>query len=299
MKRLIALVLVVCMAFTFAGCTILDYKQAMDYYNAGEYAAALEIYRSLGTFADSEAMAEICWQKADYKTAEALFAAGDYQQALPLYEGLAMYMDSPAKAIACRYQIGMALLEGEAYEEGIQWLQPLGNYEDCIEQIRLAKWNWMHTAVEQSQPVAEINGGTISLFAKEDGSYAVSYLATDTLLGISYKKTALLTFGNNSHEGAYEVLYDSTSNGQIIEEVSGILDISQFNGDAKLPVSSFQQTVVDPKGKETVSTVPSDALMMEGVLAEVKAIFAQCIPELFAQTGVPVSMAELGLYGLE
>lgn len=298
MKRLITLLLVVCMAISFSGCAILDYKQAMDLYEAGEYAEALEIYRNLGDFADSEAMAEICWQKADYKQAEELFASGDYRQALPLYEGLAMYKDSPAKAIVCQYQIGLACIAEGNYEEGIGWLEPLGSYEDCLEQIRLAKWNWMHTAVKQSNPFAEINGGTVTLNARSDGSFAVSFFAIDSLLGISYQKRILLTFNNESNQGAYEAVYDSSSSGQIKEEASGVLDISQFSATAKMPVDSFTQTVIDPDGNETVSTQTADALMMEGVLIELKAILAQSIPELLQQTGVPVTAAELGFTAL-
>jgi len=299
MKRIVAFVLVLCMAVSFSGCAILDYNQAMEYYEAGDYAAALEIYKSLGDFADSAAMAEICWQKADYKQAEELFAAGDYQQALPLYEGLAMYMDAPVKAIVCQYRIGSALLEEGNYEEGIQWLLPLGSYEDCLEQIRLAKWNWMHTAVKQSAPFMEINGGTVTLNARADGSFAVSFFAIDSLLGISYQKKILLTFNNESNQGTYEAVYDSASSGQVKEEASGIFDIAQFSAATKLPVSNFTQTIVDPDGKETISNTPSDSLMMAGVLPELTAVIAQSLPQLLGQTGVPVTPAELGLTSLD
>lgn len=299
MKRLIVLLLVLCLALSFSGCAILDYKQAMDHYEAGEYAEALELYKSLGDFADSKAMAEICWQKADYKHAEELFAAGDYRQALALYQGLAMYMDSPAKAIVCQYRIGLSCITEGNFEEGIQWLQPLGSYEDCIEQIRLAKWNWMHQGVQQTAPTCEINGGTVTMNAKPDGSFSVCYMATDSLLGISYMKSILLTFNNESNLGAYEAVYDSSSTGQVKEEASGALDISQFCTGTKLPVSVFNQTIIDPDGNETVSTTPSDSLMMAGVLPELTAVLAQSIPQLLEQTGVPVTPAELGFASLE
>lgn len=298
MKRLITLLLVLSLALSLTGCKVMDYKTAMDYYEAGEYAQALEIYRSLGDFADSQAMAEICWQKADYKQAEALFAAGDYRQALELYQGLSMYMDSPAKAIVCQYRIGLACIEAGEYEEALSWLEPLGSYEDCPEQVQLAKWQWIYETVKADSPTAEVGGGTIALSADDEGGFSVYFINVDSLLGISYTKNFRLSFGKDSREGIYTAVYDSTSNGQIKEEASGVLDIAQFSAASNIPVDSFTQTVIDPDGKETVSDQTTDALMMEGLLMEMQATLVQCIPELLAQTGLPLTVADIGFAAL-
>lgn len=293
MKKIIVLLLVLTLVFSLSGCKLLDYKYASDYYEAGDYITAYNIYMSLGDFGDSAEMAKICRQKADYEEAEALLANGEYWAALPLYEGLAMYMDSPVKAIYCRYQTGLYCVEIGAYEEALTWLEPLGSYEDCREQVRLAKWLWIHETVKHNPCIISVNGGTAALTATEDG-FAVSYYNADALLGISYTKSFRLTFGKDSREGLYTAVYDSNSNGQIREEVTGTLDIAAFNASSKMPVATFSQTVIDPDGKETVSTTTSDALMMQGLLMEAQMILAQSLPEFMAQTGLPLTLADIG-----
>lgn len=298
MKKLILLLLTLSLLFSLTGCDLLDYKYANDYYEAGDYATAYNIFASLGDFGDSREMADICRQKADYEEAEALLTTENYWAALPVYEGLAMYMDSPAKAIYCRYHIGLYCVEVGAYQEALTWLEPLGSYEDSAAQVRLAKWLWLHETVEASPCTASVGGGTVSLTATEDGGFAVSYYNADALLGISYTKSFHMTFGRESREGVYTAVYDSTSNGTIREEATGVLDISAFSASSKMPVSAFSQKVTDPDGKETVSSTPSDALMMQGLLMEVQGILVQSLPELMAQTGLPLLLDDLGFTAL-
>lgn len=298
MKKLIALMLVLSLLFALSGCKLLDYKYASDYYEAGDYVTAYNIFIGLGDFGDSAEMAKICRQKADYTEAEALLAAGDYRAALPLYEGLAMYMDSPVKAVSCRYHIGLDCIEAHDYEEALTWLEPLGSYEDSIAQVKLAKWLWFYETIKNHPCITSVNNGSIILFATEDGGFAIDYNNTDNLLGISYTKSFHMTFSKDSREGVYTAVYDSNSNGQIREEVTGTLDISAFSATSKMPVATFSQTVIDPDGKETVSTTPSDALMMQGLLMEVQMLLTQCIPAFLEQTGLPLTLADIGFSSL-
>ena len=143
MKRMIAALIVVCLCATMTGCSAIDYLKASQLYKEEAYAQALPLYESLGDFADSAKMAEICSQKADYNAAEALLAIQDYEAALPLYEGLGMYIDSPLKAITCRYDNGLRYLSQADYKNAITWLEPLGNYEDCADRTSQARWLWV------------------------------------------------------------------------------------------------------------------------------------------------------------
>lgn len=298
MKRIIAFVQALCLCMALAGCSVADYKKAMDHYNAGEYAEALVLYQSLGDFADSVQMAQICRQKADYKQAEELLAAGDCRQALPLYEGLAMYMDSPAKAIRCKYEIGLSCITEENYEEALSWLEPLGSYEDSLNQVNLAKWQWLHREAANGLPLYQSGDGTVRLQANEDGTLAFHYEKEGYLLGVQYTNDFVMTFSRESAEGTYQAVYDSSSSGQIKEEASGTVNIAAFTASAKLPLDAFKQTVVDPEGQETVSTESKDSLMMQGMLAEVKSVLAQVIPKLLEQTGLPVTARDLGFVSL-
>lgn len=298
MKKMIAALLAVCLCVSIAGCAVSDYKKAMDLYEAGEYYQALEIYRTLGDYADSAAMAQICWQKADYQAAEAFYAAGDYRQALPLYQGLEMYMDSPTKAIRCQYEIGLACVNSGSYEESLSWLEPLGSYEDSIEQIRLAKWLWIYTTVQETAPVVEVNGGTLTLLAREEGGFEIRFEKDGTLLGVTYSNAFSLTFDRDSETGAFTANYDSTGSGQINEAAAGKIYLAQYTSESKLIPETFTQTIVDNEGVETVSTETKDALMMEGLLLELQSALSQGIPQLLEQTGLPLTVKDMGFTSL-
>lgn len=302
MKRAIAFLLIACMFMCFTGCEALEYKEAMDYYEAGEYAKALEIYRSLGDFADSAAMAELCWQKADYEKAEKCFAEGSYRQALDLYQGLKMYKDSPMKAIVCQYRIGLACIEAGAYEEALSWLEPLGSYEDCQHQVQVTKWLWLLNAIKtkggQMELPASSSGGSTFFRANEDGSVEVAYENDAQLLGAPYEIRFSMTIQQGVRETAYQAKYVSSSTSKIQEEASGTVDVAMFSATSKIPVDTFTQTITDPEGVETVSTNTTDALMMELALAEARAAIAEGVPVLLKQTGVAMTLKELGFASL-
>ena len=124
MKKIVAVLVVLALAASMAGCTLRDYQTAGTLYKEGKYAQALEIYTALGNYADSEKMAEICRQKANYEKAGQLLAAGEYEQAAQLYDELGMYSDSPLKAAESRYTGGKASLEAEDYARAIALLTP-------------------------------------------------------------------------------------------------------------------------------------------------------------------------------
>lgn len=303
MKRVLALLLTVCILMSFTGCDALDYKKAMDHYNAGEYAQALEIYRALGDFADSAAMAEICWQKADYEAAEQLFNEGSYRQALELYQGLNMYMDSPIKAIACQYRIGLGCIDAGAYEEALTWLEPLGSYEDALQQVSNAKWLWLCTAIESNGGQLEVPAGTAggSVFLRNDegGTIEVAYENTGLLLGVPFESKMVITVTQDVREAPYAASYVSSSTSKIEEIAEGTVDVALFTATANIPVETFSQTNTDPDGGQIISTDTTDALMMEIILAEAKNAIAEGLPKLVEQSGTAVTLTDLGFVSLE
>ena len=54
MKKILALVLALAMAFALCGCAGSDYKKAVGLYEAGDYEAAKEIFTKLKDYEDSE-----------------------------------------------------------------------------------------------------------------------------------------------------------------------------------------------------------------------------------------------------
>jgi len=297
MKRIVSLLLAMALCLCFVGCDVLDYKEAMDLYEAGEYAQALEIYRALGDYADSARMAEICWQKADYEAAENHFAAGEYAQALELYQGLDMYMDSPVQAIVCQYRLGLESLDAGSYAQAIEWLVPLGSYEDCLEQVHLARWLWLLTYLEEQEGQVQMPGKTegsvVSLRLGEEASVQLCYESEGQLLGMPYESNLIINIFRKEPLAAYTAMYNSESTSKIREEATGTVELAVFDGTYEVLPGEFSQTHVDPDGVETVSDDPADAIMLEVVLAEAVAAMAECLPQLIEASGVEISLADM------
>ena len=295
MKRFLALALLVCVCVSMAGCKVLDYKKAADFYEEGQYAQALEIYRALGDYADSAAMANICWQKADYEAAEGYFAAGAYDQALPLYEGLGMYSDSPIKAIRCRYEIGVAYLAAGEYALAIQWLEPLGGYEDCSDRINQARWLWVsqsrHTVVLKDD--AE-SFRALSLEPQADGSLRILLENDSMLLGIPYETEFVMVIARNNPKTAYSVRYYSHGDTILEENAAGIAELPALGAGSALVPTSVSRIITHPDGTQTVSRTMGDTVMIRVVMAEVLPQVLEDLPVLLEKSGADITMKDLG-----
>lgn len=293
MKRLLMVGLLLCLLVSMSGCTLLDYQKANKLYKKGAYVQAEEIYQSLGDFADSEEMAVISGKKADYAEAEELYAAGAYAQALALYTGLEMYSDSPLKAVMCQYEAGKACIAAGNYEEAVTWLEPLGNYEDSAEQLNLAKWNWL--GQQRHTKVLDAGSGrnrTLSIEMPEKETLVLRLLDTGLLLGLPYKTEFEMTLVRGVVGAEYTLTYNSTNIKNITEISTGTVELHQFA--EGLAVEVFTQTITDAEGITTESTDVADAIMTKTVAADVVAVVTECLPQLLEDSGVNISMADLG-----
>ena len=296
MKKIIAVLLLICLCVSLVGCKVLDYKEATERYAAGDYAGALEIYRQLGDYADSAAMAQICWQKADYVAAEALYVAGDYAQALPLYEGLVMYADSPVKAIYCRYEIGKSYLEEKNYAEAISWLSALGNYENSGDLVHQARWQWLHQSRQTIVLKDEESAfQAISLEPMQDGGMRIFLENEGLLLGLPYETEFTMVLMRGNPKAAYSVSYCSNGDTVVAEYVGGVAELAALGAGSSLPVSSFRQSITHPDGTQTVSSAMADALMIRPVLTESWQLVMDNLPLLLEKSGADISMKDLGL----
>ena len=295
MKRLLAVLVTISLCATMTGCSALDYLKASRLYKNGEYAQALPLYESLGEFADSTKMAEICAQKADYTAAEALLAQGSYEAALPLYEGLGMYADSPLKAVTCRYENGLRYLEQEDYENAIVWLEPLGNYENSADRTSLARWLWLsqrkHTYI-----IHAVTGDSLVKFLEpaQEGSLRLTLERKGHLLGLPYDTLFELTFSRDQQEASYRLSCRSESDMVIEETAEGQVQLRQLAGGSPLEVGSFFQAVTDAEGAQTTSEDVTQAIIALSELAESANHITQYLPMLLENTGVNITAGQLG-----
>ena len=293
MKRILTVLLVLCLLAGMAGCSVPDYYKAYTYYEKGRYAEARELYMSLGDFADSAKMAEVCGQKADYAKAEDLAATGDYEQAAEMFDNLGMYSDSPLRAVECRYEMGKVCLEDGEYEKAIEILKALGGYADCPELVRTARWNWLgqirHTKV--------LDAGV-----GRNRMLSVEMPAADTLritledhgliLGLSYEADFEMILLRDMAVAEYTLQYNSVGQNTITETAAGTVELRRFH--EGLPITEFTQTVTDEEGSTAQSADKADAIMMQTVMAEVTATIEEFLPELLQASNVDITVTDLG-----
>ena len=94
MKNLALMLLIAALMLTVTGCSASDYKTATQLMKSGDAAAASEMFKALGDYKDSAALAVAC----DYAVAKNTYDAGEYEKAAELFTALGDYEDSAALA---------------------------------------------------------------------------------------------------------------------------------------------------------------------------------------------------------
>ena len=94
MKNLALMLLIAALMLTVTGCSASDYKTATQLMKSGNAAAASEMFKALGDYKDSAALAVAC----DYAVAKNTYDAGEYEKAAELFTALGDYEDSAALA---------------------------------------------------------------------------------------------------------------------------------------------------------------------------------------------------------
>lgn len=302
MKRVIALILIGCLCLSCTGCKVVDYGKATEFYNAGQYTQALELYTSLGDYADSAAMAHICWQKTTYETAQAHFAAEEYRQAIPLFQELEMYMDCPVKVVESQYALAVQLLEKGEYAESIQLFESLGGYSDSASFVRKGISLWLLESLNQLDGITltlnEEEKQTLAFISAEDKTVHLIYNRESMLLGIPNTCQFTLILNPESKEATYKASYYSASTSTILEVATGIAEPAVFAAGQGLSTKTFTQTITDPDGTVTTSQETTDAIILQSLLPEAEEIIAKNLPALLEQTGTDITPEDLGFMSL-
>lgn len=299
MKRLTAILLILCLCLSFTGCKAWDYGKASKYYKNAQYAQALELYEALGDYADSAAMAQLSWQKATYEAAGSAFAAGDYAQALELYSQLELYMDSPVKAIESQYALGLTLLEAGSYAESIAALEPLGSYLDSALCVNRGITLWLRQALTELGGVTmPLDDAALQMEPFGDSAIAITYHKESQLLGVPNTCDFTLTVYPVTQTAAYSASYLSAAASTILEEACGTVDPAVFGAGEGLNTYTFTQTITDPDGVVSISNATTDAIVLQSLLTEATTILAENFAALLEQTGTDITPADLGFLAL-
>lgn len=307
MKRIFAAILAAALCFGLCGCSLFDgfdYIKAMDLYEEGAYEEAVVIFTELVDYADSQAMAQLCRQKIDYVEAEALLAAGEYEDALALYTGLALYEDSPIKAVACQYALGQTCMDSGDYYGAYTWFDGIGSYEDAAEKTEQARWLWLWDTLAKDGPIqCSLDGEdakSLSLSAAETGILLLTYTAEGSLLGMPYSDTLQITFGHYGADASYEARCVSQAASTITEEAEGTLHTASFQPGQPVEMALFRQTVTVAYADGTeppepvVTEDPEQMLLIKGLFSAAQTAVQAHLEALVAETGVEITVQDLG-----
>lgn len=298
-----ALMLVCVLMLSMTGCEKLDYREAIDLYNQGKFDAAIDAFYELGDYEDS---AEL-FTRSHYWAAITRMEEGNYKEALPRFLKLGDYEDSAQRAIECKYQMAIAEFEAGKYTDAQIYFRDVADYKQTPEYLRRINWQLLFDAVASA---GEESGGSFTLQKEQDGkvfSVTADMVEPDQLiffvsctedLGYSFYDDLTLTLSRDSLEATFTASSTFTMelNGSRIgsqQKASGTVNIPTCTGETSLTPESFEKTVTDNQGNTSTSTDPADSLMDDAVAENLADLMAM-IPELLAESGITLTLQDIG-----
>ena len=115
------------------------YRQAVELLNNKQYDAAYKYFNEIPLYMDSKDLAKEC----RYRQAKDLLAKGEFADADVIFTNLDTYKDSADMAKECRYQQALALMTAEDYEGAMAIFTALDTYSESQKQLKLCKYNYI------------------------------------------------------------------------------------------------------------------------------------------------------------
>lgn len=210
----IVLVVTIVCGVVFFGIPYLNYRSACKTLDNGNYDAAYAAFCELGSFMDSEEMAN----EALYQKASEALEDQEYDQAIQIFDQLGDYRNSPDQLLEAKYRKADELQNLNMYKAAYELFLELGSYKQSQEEVLATILLWESAALGgSSTTVAEAFCDTVKLTssqydayyttillflnAHEDAEYWYSWGATTasknvdimlTLLPSSYSDTSIL-----------------------------------------------------------------------------------------------------------
>lgn len=298
--------LVFLLAFSMTGCEDLDYRDAVDLYNAGAYEEAAKLFAQLGEFEDSAALETRCYYWIAMKAME----YGRYDAALEQFRALGDYEDAPERVIECTYQLAVAAFDSGDLAAAEGYFLETPGYKQTREYCRQITWQKFFDAIAEKAPGeaesvlrAEKDGRTVQVIARsadiQEIIFSVSavkdmgYVFTDDLSVRFTRDSLQATFAAGS---SFSMDFKG---GQIGSQQTGggTLDIPTCTAETPLVLESFGITITDNLGKSTSSNDPADCLMGQA-MAENFALLMETVPAILTDAGISLTLADIGFAAL-
>ena len=308
-RALAAVVLVCALAFSMTGCDTLDYRRAVELYNAGKFEAAADLFHALGDYEDCPALYTDC----QYWIAATLADRGDYERALPRFAELGNYENSAQWVTECKYQIAVEAFSAERWEDARDAFSETPDYKNTPEYLRRIAWqslfdDVMQNGVDQISASAiekEIDGKTYIISAVH-GFGGIGDLELEVFQGrnddFNISDGLKITLTRDSTVASYEAgsgFGMDYLGGRIgsSQTATGRIDITTCTPETRLVMDSYEKFVEDNNGETTESTDPADSLMNDAMAENLHDLLT-IIPELLLDAGITVTLQDIGFYAL-
>lgn len=306
-KATVLVLMLSILVLSLTGCDALDYRKAVDQYNAENFDTAAQMFSALGDYEDSRELVT----RSHYWAAVTRMEAGNYEEALPRFLKLGDYEDSAQRAVECKYmQAVAAFTAGDLAEAEVLFLeQP--EYKQTPEYLRQITWQKFFEAVKAAGHESdtgitlqkEQNGRVFSITAVPSEPNALVFSASNTKdMGYVFYDDLALTLTRDSLEaeftatGSFTMDYLGNEIGSR-QTASGKVDISVCTAETVLSVDAFEMTVTDNKGNTSTSTDPADSLMAQDMAQNLAALL-DSIPQILAKAEIALTLYDIGFAAL-
>ena len=298
LKAATAVAMVCLLAFSMTGCNALDYRDAIDLYNSGDYAQAAEMFAVLGDFEDSARLEKLC----HYWIAVDTMEAGDYEKAIPLLEAMDGYEDCADRIIECRYQLALDMFESGDFSAAEGAFLQLSEYRQAPEYLRQITWQKFFDTVADTPLQAEQDGKAFALTADMETNQLVFSVGSQVDKGYTFCDSLTLTLSRDSLIA--EITATDTFSMDFREDsigtqqtMSGRVDITTCTAETVPVIDAFEKTVHDNQGGSTTSDDLADSLMTEAMVANFQRLMS-VIPEMITESGMELTLYDIGFFAM-
>lgn len=289
---LVAMICILMLSMT--GCDALDYRDAIDLYNAGAYAQAAEMFAVLGDFEDSAHFETLC----HYWIAVDTMESGDYEKAIPLLEAMNGYEDCNARITECHYQLALQSFGAGDFPTAESIFLLIPDYRQASEHLRQITWQKFFDAVVENPLQAEQDGKTYALTANTETNQLVFSMASQVDKGYTFRDSLTLTLARDSFiadlaaTDAFTMDFREDAIGTE-QTMSGRVDISTCTAETIPSIDAFQKSVKDNQGGTTTSEDLADSLMTEAMVQNFQSLMTM-IPQMITEAGFELTLHDIG-----
>ncbi len=288
------------------GCDNLDYREAVQLYNAGSYEAAAEIFAALEDYEDSDRLQTRCYYWIAMKAME----YERYDAALEQFRALGDYEDAPERVIECTYRLAVAAFDSGDLAAAETYFLENPDYKQTREYCRQITWQKFFDAIAEKAPgevesilSAEKDSCTVQVIARNADVQEIvfsirsvkdmGYVFTDAF---SFRITRDSMQAPFAAESSFSMDFKGNQIGSA-QTGSGTLNVATCTAQTPLVLESFGITITDNLGKTTTSEDPADCLMADA-MAENFALLLDAVPGILTDAGISLTLADIGFHAL-